>query len=241
MERELFLQNLRQALGREGASPPPEYPPLKERLQDQQRKVDALWARAEERRAELLERFLTMAEKAGWQTSRVDTPAAVVQQVVRLTGEVQAHRVVRSDQPVFQHVEVDSALEQTGVTVTTMSLGSVGSREALREAAIQADVGITGVDYAIAETGTCVLVPRRGVSRLVSLVPPVHVALVEPQQVVESLDDILALRRLEFLRGDPGMGSHMTFITGPSRTADIEQTLVVGVHGPKEVHLVLVG
>ena len=86
-----------------------------------------------------------------------------------------------------------------------------------------------------------VLLTRKGLSRLVSLVPPVHVALVRPQDVIETLDDFFLLRRLQYHREGGEMGSYLNFITGPSRTADIEMTLVVGVHGPKEVHLVLLG
>ena len=86
-----------------------------------------------------------------------------------------------------------------------------------------------------------VVLPRRGLSRLVSLVPPVHVAVVRPQDVVDSLDDVFLFRRLEYYRNGEDMGSYLNFITGPSRTADIEMRLVVGVHGPKEVHLVLLG
>jgi L-lactate dehydrogenase complex protein LldG len=74
----------------------------------------------------------------------------------------------------------------------------------------------------------------------VSLVPPVHVALVRPEEVLDSLHDLFLLRRLEFKRRGGEMGSYLNFITGPSRTADIEMTIVQGVHGPKSVHMVLV-
>ena len=84
-----------------------------------------------------------------------------------------------------------------------------------------------------------VVLPRQGLSRLVSVVPPVHVAIVRPSNVVGTLDDLFTLRRLEYVRNGGEMGSYLNFITGPSRTADIEQTIVVGVHGPREVHMVL--
>ena len=91
----------------------------------------------------------------------------------------------------------------------------------------------------MAETGSVVVLPRKGLSRLVSLVPPVHLAIVRPKDLVENIDDVFLFRRLEYLRNGGDMGSYLNFITGPSRTADIEMRLVVGVHGPREVHLVL--
>ena len=76
-------------------------------------------------------------------------------------------------------------------------------------------------------------------SRLVSVVPPVHLAIVRPRDVLASLDDLFLLRRLEYHTNGGELGSYLNFITGPSRTADIEQTIVVGVHGPRAVHLIL--
>jgi len=71
--------------------------------------------------------------------------------------------------------------------------------------------------------------------------PPAYVALVEPEQVLESLDDLLAVRRLEYLRGRGTQATAMHIVSGPSRSADIEQTLTIGVHGPGRVYMVLIG
>jgi L-lactate dehydrogenase complex protein LldG len=100
-----------------------------------------------------------------------------------------------------------------------------------------ADIGVSGVDYALADTGTLVLVARNGQPRSVSLLPPVHIAVVRPEQVLSGLSDLFPILRSEAAGGD--LSSAITFITGPSRTADIELTLVVGVHGPQQLHVVL--
>jgi L-lactate dehydrogenase complex protein LldG len=99
----------------------------------------------------------------------------------------------------------------------------------------EAGMGLTGADVAIAESGSLVLVCGAGRSRMASLLPPVHVAVVRVADVVPSLDACLA--RLGDLAA---LASHTVVITGPSRTADIEMTLSRGVHGPKQLHVIVV-
>jgi L-lactate dehydrogenase complex protein LldG len=70
--------------------------------------------------------------------------------------------------------------------------------------------------------------------RTASLLPPIHVAILRPEQILRGLDDLFAL----LATGDE-LSSAVTLITGPSRTADIELTLVVGVHGPQQLHVIL--
>ena len=97
-------------------------------------------------------------------------------------------------------------------------------------------VAVTGVTLAIAESGTLGLVSEPEQGRLASVVTPVHVAVLASDQLVETLGEALA-------RFDPilreGRSSAAVLVTGPSRTADIEGQLVVGVHGPGEIHCVL--
>ena len=136
---------------------------------------------------------------------------------------------------------LDAALENKGVTTATIAWDETKSRAELREWIVQSGMGLTGADYAVAETGSVVIIPRRGLSRLVSLVPPIHIALVRPQDLVATLDDVFLFRRLEYYRNGGDGGRYLNFITGPSRTADIEYKIVTGVHGPGEVHMVLIG
>jgi L-lactate dehydrogenase complex protein LldG len=97
-----------------------------------------------------------------------------------------------------------------------------------------ADVGVTGCDAAAAETGSLVMFSAPGRSRVVSLLPPFHVAVVERHRIHFSMAEVFdAYRdRLE-------SSASCTFITGPSRTADIELTLTLGIHGPGRVAVIV--
>ena len=96
------------------------------------------------------------------------------------------------------------------------------------------DVGITTAQGAIAETGTLVLDSSRERNRLVSLVPPVHIAIVDASSIFQTLGEALA-----FIHQDGNISPAVTFVTGPSRTADIELTLTIGVHGPQELYVIV--
>lgn len=101
-----------------------------------------------------------------------------------------------------------------------------------------ADIGITEVDYAIADTGTLVLLTDKNQPRSVSLLPPIHVAIVRPANLVRNIKDLFIILKSR-LQNSEDITSCMTFITGPSRTADIELSLTLGVHGPKELYVVI--
>jgi L-lactate dehydrogenase complex protein LldG len=101
--------------------------------------------------------------------------------------------------------------------------------------AAEAAVGVTGCDAAIAETGSLVTWSAPGRSRTISLLPPTHVALVRREQLCFSMADVFARDCQRFADA-----ASCTIITGPSRTADIELTLTLGIHGPARV-IVIVG
>lgn len=108
-------------------------------------------------------------------------------------------------------------------------------RAAFRRDVIDSYMGVTTADYLVADTASLVVLGGRGRGRSVSLVPSIHVAVVPMSRIVRSYRDVLRLCDTM-----PTLPGHMTFITGPSKTADIEATLVHGAHGPREMHLFLV-
>ena len=236
-----FLASVRRALGRQAGPPQPEYPRLAQGVDHLEEQAREVRERVRAKQGALLDKLAEVAQLRGWQVRRTPDPEEAIDYVQSLASGLGTDRVVRSSQEVFETVPVDATLTGMGIIVTEVAHSEGRSRESLRERVAMSGMGITGVDYAIAETGSAVIVPRKGLGRLVSLVPPVHVALVRPEDVIESLDDLFLLRRLEYMRNGGDKGPYLNFITGPSRTADIEQTIVVGVHGPKEVHMLLLG
>ncbi len=102
----------------------------------------------------------------------------------------------------------------------------------LRQFCVSADVGISSGDAALAETGTVIISSGPGKSRLATLLPPVHVALMPTNKLTSDLFTWTAARQ-----GDTP--SNITLVSGPSKTADIEQTMAIGVHGPKRFIVIL--
>ena len=188
--------------------------------------------RCERERAGLLAQFeselLTIGVRVH-QASSIDSASEYVQ---RIALERKTKTIVAADAEVVERIALPNRLRSAGIRYVTEA-----SDADLRSIAIDAGIGVSGVDYALADTGTLVLLARKGQPRLISLVPPVHIAIVKADQVVHGLDDLFGLLRLE--KGVNDLGSAVTFITGASRTADIELTLVVGVHGPQELHVVM--
>ena len=175
------------------------------------------------------------AGSAGWRVVRLQDLLSVGEYVSLLASERKSASIVCSLQDVIQNIGLNDAdnLPSTEVFFIDKDISDA------REKSIKADIGVTGVEYAIAETGTCVLTAGDKLGRLVALTPPVHVAVVKKGQVLPSLDDLFILKQKDFIRGV--MPNYTNLISGPSRSADIEYKLVTGVHGPGEVHMLLVG
>ncbi|HEV8265125.1 MAG TPA: lactate utilization protein [Gemmatimonadales bacterium] len=164
---------------------------------------------------DLVERFTTQLEAVGAQWTLVRGEAEAARALRRILADAGARRVAGSDAALVARV------------LPERLMGGGLSREEL----FACDAGVTTAQWGIAETGTLVLESAREQHRLLSLVPPIHVALLSTRCICASLGDALARVSRD---------SHaITFITGPSRTSDIELTLVIGVHGPQTVHVLL--
>lgn len=96
-----------------------------------------------------------------------------------------------------------------------------------------AEIGMSEVDLAVAETGSLLLARAELLERLVSMLPAIHVALLPLERLVPSLEEAAT-----FLRARAASPSYLSLVTGPSRTGDIELVHTIGVHGPAEVHVV---
>lgn len=144
----------------------------------------------------------------------VQTEEEIVQELTRILSNC-GQRIAISDAPVL------SRLIRGTVTPNASEI-------------FEFDAGITTAQAAIAETGTLVLDATKERHRLASLVPPVHIAIVDAASIFQTLGEALA-----FIHQNDEISPAVTFITGPSRTADIELTLAIGVHGPQELYVIV--
>ncbi len=121
-----------------------------------------------------------------------------------------------------------------GITGLPGVRSGITDRQELQDLCAVVDVGITCADYALADTGTLVMLASPEEARLISLLPPFHLAVVPADRILTGLDELFTV-----LPKPADTTSSMVLITGPSRTADIELILVRGVHGPGKITVIV--
>jgi L-lactate utilization protein LutC len=178
-------------------------------------------------------RFRDEFTAAGGQVHVVGGVEAAVERVLDLVLAKAARRVLLGAGAVLDALNLGDPLSRSGIEVTAADTLAVDCREPL----FAADLSITGVDFLVAETGTLAIFTGSSNPRSLSLLPPVHVAVARADQIVADLFDLFGQET-----GVPNttVPSCITLITGPSKTGDIELRLVTGVHGPGEVHVVVI-
>jgi L-lactate dehydrogenase complex protein LldG len=234
-----FLARIRREMGRAPGAP---MGAVSVRSARPRERLELLRRELAERWRDTLARFTYEFERVGGVFHRVADAAAVVPAIARLAEEQGMRRAVTWHATTLG-VEVAAPLAARGLQAEVAPAAEVDAAERarLRAIAAAADLGVTGVDLAIAETGTMVVISGAGRPRSASLLPGCHVAVFDRDALVESLAQAgLALEAWHDGPAPDDRGASINFITGPSRTADIELTLTRGVHGPKDVHAIFV-
>lgn len=173
---------------------------------------------------QLIEQFSAAARNVGSEVIAVDSVSAAAEFIA---AKVEGSLLVPAF-PSGSRFKLKAALKKAGVAIESDNFRSV---------AAQAEAGITGVNFAIADTGTLVLESTSEDIRLATTLPPKQFALLDPEKIVA--DGIKAVKPLRKLHQRDAR-NYIAYVTGPSRTADIERVLTIGVHGPKELFILLV-
>jgi L-lactate dehydrogenase complex protein LldG len=176
----------------------------------------------------MIESFIMRAESVSAQVQRVATKEQALELVARLLQEEGVE-----NKPHCYAAWAGCAMIGE-VERQKMERAVPGLRfNVTRELAADAKVGVSQMDFALANTGTLVQIADAVDTRLVSTLPLLHIALVSTAALLPDLPSVLS-------RVDPLKSAYLSFITGPSRTADIERVLTIGVHGPERLIIVLV-
>lgn len=210
--RDQILGKLRQRLG--SSVPFPTVTPPKDHL--------PMVPLADTSPAALYGRFVQEAEKAACVVHQVNDPEAAIAAILEIVG---ADTAVSSWNPA--HIPLPGLAE----ALDQANISRVGQDASVR-------IGLTGVDAALAATGSLVVMSGNGRPRAASLLPPIHIAVVAASQILPDLESWWAAQKAAGLE-QTRQHSNIVVITGPSRTADIAMQLVMGMHGPRELHLML--
>jgi L-lactate dehydrogenase complex protein LldG len=175
---------------------------------------------------DLAARFAGALASVGGEVIQVESLDIALDRLGELLHSLDAKRVVANDEPPLSDRDLSVRWPEIEWHIVGRTAGD------LRAFSASADVGLSGADAALAETGSVVVSSGQGKSRLATLLPPVHVALVSTAQLAMDIFTWTAARQ----KTRP---ASMTLITGPSKTADIEQVLAIGVHGPGRFIVIL--
>jgi len=186
-------------------------------------------------RAELASSFARELEEVGGKFLGILTPAEVTNRIVSLATEIGAKTVALGQGVALDMDAVGEALERADFRIVRTVPVADTERAAMRARVADAELGVAEADFAIASTGTLAVVSTASRPSSLTLLPPASLVIVQIDRVMANLAAVLAEM------GPAGVAANrLTLITGPSRTADIEKRIVLGVHGPKSLHVIVV-
>ncbi len=227
--REKMLSRIRSGLQRNG--------PFLKNLAEQESHIPPAFVHPAE--DDLAAQFATELAKLQARPHRCSDSEEALEIIRTILIEQHASEAITWDLEQIELPGLAELLAELGVTRADVHLAGP-DRAARLQSLDPAPVCISGADAAIAESGTLVVRAAPGRPRLASLLAPTYIAVVREHQIVRGLGAALAKLKERYGPDLLADSSALALISGPSRTGDIEQTLTLGVHGPREVHVLIV-
>jgi len=196
-------------------------------LRQVEERVHQTWEASRRRQSSILARFVAEAERAGGIVRQAVDPQAVGFSIAALAKAQGITLCQATDRDLARELNLQSALIEAGISLATGASPDAG-------------IGVTRATAGVAETGSILVHLDEVDAHLLSMLPEIHVALLYQDTLVDSLEDGLLVTRYLILKSClQGRPSYLSWVTGPSRTADIERVLTIGVHGPRQLHIFL--
>lgn len=209
------------------------HPRLTEKPNQPFRGAPDFWRTFEWSEEERIERFTQNFISVGGHVVRTDGMAEAKAFIVQKAEEMGARYIVRQNEPELEKLGLEAALPEA-----KLSVWNSDPEEHWKARAAEADFGIVMADHAVAYTGSVAVLSSKDKGRSVSLLPTVLMIVIPVERLKTRLGEVL-IKLDEAGREQLPAGVH--FISGPSRSSDIENDLTIGVHGPGIVYAILVG
>jgi len=249
--QESFLRRIRSALKRPSLQPAPGVTlALSRQAVDIEQLLATVRGRSRHDRLHLLDQLMAAGQSINLNVVALSDAAATAKAIVELVDRKTPEwgtgkRVAAWRHPLIDALDLPRLLSAAGVPVIVAEpekppVGAHPPAVPFHERVARAFIGVTAADFCVAQTGTLVLKTRPGQDRSVSLLPPIHVAVITLDQVLASFTELYTCLSHDPVHQVEGITGCMTFISGPSKTADIEAVMVHGAHGPKEVWLYVI-
>lgn len=222
-QQRTFMKNISDRLGHGMMTEAPQHP---------FRGAPDFWKKHELPAEERIAQFSENWKKAGGHVERFSSLEDAKAFMVQTAAELQAKRWIRHDHPQLNAFGLEASLPDAEMVVWNSE-----HADEMKAHAAQADIGVIIADHAVSITGSIVSMSSPGKGRSVSLLPTVLMSLIPASVVKSKIGEVMAdIEQIEFSR----MPAGIHFISGPSRSADIENDLTIGVHGPGVVFALIV-
>ena len=249
-----FINRVRAALGHSSIDRPGSNDLCTGKFTDETGAIlDRIKNRSAVERQQLLDRLIEMAQPIKLNVMVLKDEQSVAAAIADLVKNKDPEWGDQKSVAAWKHPLIDGlnlgqtlAPQKVPVYMTELGDSEAGDkpgekvREQLRKQVIAAYIGITSADFCMADTASLVMRTRAGQARSVSLVPSIHVAVIYLDQIISDLKELYALLQWDSTAQTEGLTNCMTYISGPSKTADVEATMVHGAHGPREVYIYVI-